>query len=100
MFLKYDIVFLSETWLKPLDTSNFNVCNYICINKPRKSVHKKAKRGSGGVLLYIHKRLICYMCLLDNNIDDRIWIKFTHKLSKGVTASSFLFLLELIQQWC
>jgi len=41
-------------------------------------LHKRANRGSGGILLYIKKNLNESVKFLQNtNVDDRIWIKIT-----------------------
>ena len=53
----YDFVCLSETWMKTSEKSNVDVKDYVCINKPRSQINKRAKRGSRGMLLYIHKPL-------------------------------------------
>ena len=39
-------------------------------------MHKKAKRGSGGILLYISDRVRNYTEIQDNiNTEDRLWIR-------------------------
>ena len=71
-----DIVCLSETWLKSSDSSSFEVQGYACINKPRSQIHRNAKRGSGGILLYIKEGIHNDVVIMnDTYADDRIWIK-------------------------
>ena len=75
--MDYDLICLQETWLKSLDITNFEVPDYICINKPRSFKSKRAKRGYGGILLYVHTRIQQYTELQSNtNTEDRVWIKF------------------------
>ena len=60
-------------WLKNL---NYQLPDYYCINKPRKHLNKRARRGSGGVLLCIHKSLNVHVKLQESsNSEDRIWVK-------------------------
>ena len=87
----YDFVCLSETWLKSADCTEYNVHHYHCINKPRSFRHKRAKRGAGGILLYINNRIWRNVVLLNNTTaDDRLWIKFGTHL-QVITISTFVF---------
>ena len=70
-------VYKKRAWLKSIDITNFEVPYYICINKPRSFKNKRAKRGSGGILLYVHTRIQQYIDLQSTtNTEDRVWIKF------------------------
>ena len=60
--IQYDIISLSETWLKSCDPTEFVIQGYHKINKHRFRIHRNAKRGSGGILLYIYKRHIMGKC--------------------------------------
>ncbi len=73
-FSVYDFVCLTETWIKPSQEINLEVKDYTCINKPRQRLNKRAKTGSGGVLLlYIHNRIMQNIEILDNtDVDDRL----------------------------
>ncbi len=54
-----DIIMLSETWLtQHSQRSVFNIQGFIPENYPRKDLHPKAKRGSGGILVYVRENLI------------------------------------------
>lgn len=50
---QYDIIFLSETWLTQhqLNINEIYFDNYEIVNAVRQKVHKKAKRGSGGLTI-------------------------------------------------
>ena len=56
--MDYDLICLQETWLISLDITNFEVPDYVSINKPRSFKSKRVKRGS------------------NTNTEDRVWIKF------------------------
>ena len=47
--------------LKPTDITSFEIPSYYLINKPRLNINKRAKRGSGGVILFIHDSLKPYV---------------------------------------
>ena len=52
------------------------VKGYTFINKQRSFIHRKAKRGAGGILLYIKNTMLTKVVILNNkSVDDRIWIK-------------------------
>ena len=72
----YDFICILETWLRQIDVEMYEVLNYKLINKPRSFTHPRARRGSGGLLLYIHEQIwnsvkVCNCA----NTDDRIWVK-------------------------
>ena len=52
----YDFICILETWLRQIDVEMYEVLNYKLINKPRSFTHPRARRGSGGLLLYIHEQ--------------------------------------------
>ena len=77
---QFDFIGLAETWLKASKEIQFNAQNYHIINKPRSYTHPQARRGSGGLLLYIHNRIWENIQILDNTyMDDRIWVKLICK---------------------
>ena len=55
--VEYHFVCLSETWMSPYSTENYEVKNYTCITRPRTQMNRRAKRGSGGLILYIHEKI-------------------------------------------
>ena len=78
-----EIIFLCETWLKFNDPRDFHIPGYICINYPRTHLNTKAKRGSGGVMLFIEETLGANIETLNNSLtEDRIWIRIPQILSK------------------
>ena len=48
----YYFVCFTETWQKECIIDAFEVKSYTFINKQRSFMHRKAKRGAGGILLY------------------------------------------------
>ena len=71
-----DFVCFSEMWLKSVECTEYYVEHYHCINKPRSFHHKRAKRGAGGILLYINNRIWSNVAVLSNmTADNRVWIK-------------------------
>jgi len=79
---KYDFICFCETWLKSNDIKDYELPDYYCVNRPRMHMHKRAKRGSGGVLLYIHKSVKGHVELQENgDSEDRLWIKIHHPYS-------------------
>jgi hypothetical protein len=52
-----DIIILSETWLKQSPPYNINLHGYKSINIPRPCKHRKARRNSEGLLIYIKNHL-------------------------------------------
>ena len=80
-FTNYDIVLLSETWLKPNHPYNMNIQGYTSVCLPRSCTNRNAKRGSGGLMCYIKNEIkegieflnsACY-----NFSEDRLWIKLS-----------------------
>ena len=66
---KFDIILLTETKLDNLD--DISVPRFHLMNKNRK--HKK--RASGGVAVLISDELDNYVCALDVEQVDSIWLK-------------------------
>ena len=63
-----------------MEIPQYEVQEYSYINKPRSLINKRAKRGSGGILLYINDKI-------GQNVDsisseDRIWIKYRDSSSR------------------
>ena len=49
-----DIIAISETWLRE---NNFEIVGYQGIHFIREDIHKNAKRGSGGISIFVKNRL-------------------------------------------
>ena len=57
---------------------------YTVITNNRKSIHKRAKCGSGGVALFVKKSAMLHynVNVLDESFEDNIlWVQFEHKIS-------------------
>ena len=70
----YDFVCFTATWQKECVKDAFDVKGYTFINKQRSFIHRKAKRGAGGILLQIKNTMLTKVVILNNkSVDDRIW---------------------------
>ena len=69
-----DIFILSETWLKSSLGYNIDIHGYKSFNFPRPTKHRKARRNSGGLLLYVKPSLCKYLEIV-KSYRDRIWLK-------------------------
>ena len=84
-----------------MEIPQYEVQEYSYINKPRSLINKRAKRGSGGILLYINDKI-------GQNVDscisseDRIWIKYRDSSSRDNDIYIFAFVtsLQRTQQRC
>ena len=66
--------------------------SYHCINKPRLNINKRAKRGSGGIILFIHDSIKPYVELQENKkSEDRIWISFKDPVLQVSTYCCFCY---------
>ena len=94
----YDFVCLSETWLRSIEIPQHEVQEYSYINKPRSLINKRAKRGSGGILLYINDKIGQNVELIISiRSEDRIWIKYRDS-SSMIYTSAFVTSLQRTQQ--
>ena len=66
--------------MKTSEKSNVGVKNYVCINKPMSRINKRAKRGSGGILLYIHNRIMENVEILNDRESDEYGLNFRVKI--------------------
>lgn len=75
---KCDIFCVVETFLKNKETLCVDGYTYFTHN--RVSIHKKAKRGSGGVGVFIRNELLNLfsVLVLDDSIEDVLWIKLSN----------------------
>ena len=80
----FDIICLVETHLK--DNSQICVDDYLWFGQNRTELHHKAKKGSGGIGILVHKRLLKVFSVkcIENSYEGILWIKFTGKQSKEV----------------
>ena len=75
-----DILAIAETHLR--EKESLSVPGYIWFGKNRSTNHVNANRGSGGVGILIKEHLLDWfdVSILDNSIDDMMWIKLKCKL--------------------
>ena len=91
---KYDIIFLYETWCS--NSSVIELNEYKSINLFRKFQHKKAKRNSGGIVVYLKDYLVPGIELVRNDFDTIIWLK----LKKDFFQFSEDIYLSGVYIWC
>ena len=89
--LDLDILCVCETFLRNNDCPPSNH-NYIWFGSNRKLLSKKATRGSGGVGVFINQSLLrsFNVNVLDNSVDDILWLSFTSITKCLLTLSCVL----------
>ena len=70
---KYDIIFLSETWTHKDSKTDIN--GFSSFHFPRTFIHKKAKRSSGGIIIYYRNSLKSGIKCIRSFNDVICWIK-------------------------
>ena len=70
---QYDIVLLCETWADP--RNDYVLEGYHALNYARTKKHKKAKRSSGGLIIFIKNAVLKGIEILHNNEDLIAWLK-------------------------
>ena len=84
----YDIICFSETWTNK--HSNIEIKGYSDpIHSFRKFKHKRAKRSSGGLLVYIKDSIRKGVSIVRNEVDCIVWLKFD-KGFFGLSENLFL----------
>ena len=71
---EFDIFVIVETWLN--DDANIDVDGYNYLRCDRKK-NKRAKRGPGGVCVYIKKNHLKGIQKISSKNDDCMWIKLS-----------------------
>ena len=69
----YDVICLQETF--ETEPSNLHVKGYTSFSSHRGYRHKRAKRGSGGVLILIRNEFVKGVCKEKSVSDDILWLK-------------------------
>ncbi len=65
-----DVILLCETWLqKHTAPKNYTIPGYKEFNNYRKHLHKKARRASGGMIVYIKHELLQYVQVVESVCD-------------------------------
>ncbi len=73
-----DVIFLSETWWTPNSkNSKFEINGFTKCNLPRTDQHPKAKRGSGGIIVYIRDNLLDHIKIVKTVCDHFAILEFT-----------------------
>ena len=70
---EFDILIFTETW--HAKTSKYDIENFDSFSCPRPKCNKKAKRESGGVIVYFKKSISKGLKLLNINEKGIIWFK-------------------------
>lgn len=75
-----DILCIVETFLKNKET--LTIPGYTFYSHNRTSIHKRAKRGSGGVGIFIRNELLKLfsVTVLDDKVEDVLWIKLSSNI--------------------
>ena len=69
----YDLILLTETWTSSI--SNIDIDGYESINCPRPKCNRKAKRDSGGIVIYYKHFLHNKIELIKLNTKGILWLK-------------------------
>lgn len=74
-----DIFCVVETFLK--NTETLRIDGYTFYGHNRGDLHKRAKRGSGGVGIFVRNQLLNMftVSILDDAVEDILWIKLSHR---------------------
>ena len=79
MITNFDFFAVVETWLKNDSHDDFSVDGYILQCYNRTSLNPRARRGSGGIALYIREQLVDGVETVSDvnlsSIDDRVWFR-------------------------
>ena len=77
--MNYDIVCICETFLRSND--EIDIPGYTWIGHHRRKILPSARRGSGGVGLLVKSSLYAAydFNILDNEVDDILWVKVTSR---------------------
>ena len=84
---------MAETHL--LSQARLELHGYEWFGHNRELIHKRAKRGSGGVGFFI-KNDVCDnfdIQILDDNFEGILWLKMVHKIDKSVILPCVCYLL-------
>ena len=86
-----DIIMCSETWLTTTRKNNILIEGYTNICVCRKQSNRRAKRGSGGILIFIKDRFKDCIEVISNQSksDDRVWLQL-HRNVLGTKEDIFI----------
>lgn len=70
---EYDLICLSETWTNK--TSKIKLNGYQAFHSYRNFQHRRAKRSSGGIIIYVKKSILKGIKLVKNDVDYILWLR-------------------------
>ena len=79
IFAEFDIIILTETWLRKED--ELPIEGFVNYNYNRKHINSAAKRGSGGICWYIRNIFKSYVKPVLHHEDNLVWFSVTQNLS-------------------
>ena len=85
---KSDIIFLSETWLRNDDS--IPIPGYSPTNFNVKNLHRNARRGCGGISVYIHDQ-IKNKCRILKGSENIVWLNIDSELDRPFAAGLIYF---------
>ena len=86
-FYRPDVMALVETWLK--GEEEIVVDGYRWFGRNRRSLHRKALRGSGGVGLLVREEVLerCIVEVLDTDVEDVLWVRLSQENEEMLTLA-------------
>ena len=78
-FQEFDMLLLSETWF--INGLEVQIDNFKLLHFNRTEIHPGAKRGSGGLAVYIKDNISDYVNLLQHYKDNIVWVKIDKELT-------------------
>ena len=78
-----DIVLLVETWMTNMECEFIKqtYCNEVHTIYSCRKMNKKAKRNSGGILIFIKKDIDSFITVVQHSDKDIIWLKLDKQLT-------------------
>ena len=64
---------MTESWTS--ENSDIDLPGYTCFNYYRKFRHRRAKRNSGGTVIFIKNTIKDGITIVKNNYDTIVWLK-------------------------
>ena len=89
----FDVLLLNETW--NASRKNVNIDGYDCFNCPRPKSNSKAKRCSGGVIVYYKSCYKNYFHLLNIDCKGLIWFKLDKQFLQSDKDAYFAYVIFL-----
>ena len=80
LMMAHDIILLSETWTSA--EQDFYLSGYFFYNFPRETRHRKAKRASGGLGIFIKTDICNGVTVLEKKREFIVWLKLSKSFFK------------------